>query len=107
MTGAIAEDQLENAAYWLMEDLKKNNVKIYTDSTVKMIEPNAVIYEHNNQVTKIDGVDTIVIAVGSKSNTKVADELKGKVEILTVGDASRARDALCANLEGYRAGFAI
>ena len=107
MTGAIAADAFANAAYWLMEDLKKNNVKIYTDSTVKMIEPNAVIYEHNNQVTKIDGADTIVIAVGSKSNTKVADELKGKAEILTVGDASRARDALCANLEGYRAGFAI
>ena len=37
----------------------------------------------------------------------LAEELAGKAEVITVGDAKSVRDALWANLEGYRAGFAI
>ena len=107
MTGTVAADAFANVAYWLMEDLKKNNVKIYTESTVKMIEPDAVIYEHGDQVNRIGGVDTIVIAVGSRPNKALAEELAGKTEVMTIGDAKSVRDALWANLEGYRAGFAI
>jgi len=52
--------------------------------------------------------DSIVIAVGSKPENKLADDLEGQVpEIHTIGDAKEPRNALHAIREGFLAGLSI
>ena len=58
------------------------------------------VVEDASGTRKIDGFDSIVLAVGSKPDDRVAKSLKGKVpELHVIGDASEPREALEAVYE--------
>ena len=66
------------------------------------------LVEDASGTRKIEGFDTIVLAVGSKSDNHLARELEGKVpELYVIGDASDPREALEAVYEGEEVALRI
>ena len=108
MLSEIAKDEEAAVKYFLLEDLKKNSVKVYVNSPVKEIVEDGVIVTANGKDEKVGPVDTIVMALGSRSVNTLTPELEGKVEkLITIGDAIKVRKALEAIEEGYRIGLEV
>jgi NADPH-dependent 2,4-dienoyl-CoA reductase/sulfur reductase-like enzyme len=102
----IAKDEQDSVRYFLLKDLKENNVAIYTNTPVKEIVDDGVIVDRNGKEEKISPTDTIVLAVGVKPVNELVNKLEGKVnKLITVGDALEVRKALEAIEEGYKAGL--
>jgi 2,4-dienoyl-CoA reductase-like NADH-dependent reductase (Old Yellow Enzyme family)/thioredoxin reductase len=92
----------------LMSRLAFNGVKIITEARVKEITENDVIYEKDGCEKTIHVLDAVVLAVGVKPSTKLAEEVKGKVaELYIIGDAKEQRKALDAIAEGASVGMNI
>ncbi|MFH1088156.1 MAG: FAD-dependent oxidoreductase, partial [Chloroflexota bacterium] len=82
-------------------------VFIYPDSPVYEILDNGVYVNHNRELLFL-AADTVVFAVGMKSENGLVEELKGVVkEIYTIGDAVQPRDGLDAIREGAEVGRKI
>lgn len=108
MQEAIVKLGIPLVNHFLIKDLKENNVTIMTNTAVKEILEDSVLVEKNDQLITLDNIDTVIMAIGSKSENKLADDLNNKVkEVITIGDAVKVRDAVSAVEEGYRAGFQI
>ena len=104
----IANDVVGSVRYFLIKDLKEKDVKVLVDSTVKEVTGDSVIISKGGKEEKIGPFDTIVLAVGVKSENELVSKLQGKVkELVTIGDAMKARKALEAIEEGYKAGLEI
>ncbi|MGB9867655.1 MAG: FAD-dependent oxidoreductase [Bacillota bacterium] len=104
----IAQDEEASARYFLLKDLKEKDVTVYTSAVVKEITENGVLVEVAEQIRKIGPVDTVVVALGVRSQNGLVKNLEGKVErIIPIGDAVEARKALEAIEEGYKAGLEI
>ena len=57
---------------------------------------------------KLEGFDSIVIALGSIPNNELVESLKGKVpEVYVIGDASKPREVMEAVLEGEEVALKI
>ncbi|MBI3761929.1 MAG: FAD-dependent oxidoreductase [Chloroflexi bacterium] len=77
---------------------------------LKAIEEDALAVENtwSHAPRRIEGVDTIVLAMGSRSVDYLYRELKGRVpELYLIGDANAPRRLPNAMLEGTRAGRQI
>lgn len=108
MLPQIAKDEEDAVKYFLLKDLKKNNVKIYVNCIVKEVIDDGVIVETNGERMTISPADTIVMAVGTKSVNDLAEQIKEKVsQVIVVGDAVEVRKALEAVEEGYQAGLTV
>jgi len=59
--------------HFLKKDLKENNVDIMTNTMVKEILEDSVLVERNNEVMTLENIDTVVLAIGSKSENKLAE----------------------------------
>ncbi|MFC1961651.1 FAD-dependent oxidoreductase [Chloroflexota bacterium] len=81
--------------YWpLREKIVRYGVPVYSESQVLQINENGVSILTNHEVWFIPA-DTVVIAVGSKSDNNLVDQLKGIMpEIHIVGDCLEPRSAL-------------
>lgn len=94
--------------YFLIKSLKENDVKVIVNSQVKEITGNSVIFVNGGREEKIGPFDTIVFAVGVQSENELTAKLQGKVkQLITIGDASKARKALEAIEEGCKAGLDV
>ena len=86
----------------------KYNVHVHTSAKVVRVEKDAVIFEKDGAETRIDGVDTIVIATGVKPRKELEEQLSGgKYEVIAVGDASSAKNGFHNIQEGYEAGLRV
>ncbi|MGH2522489.1 MAG: FAD-dependent oxidoreductase, partial [Anaerolineales bacterium] len=77
---------------------------------LKAIEENALLVENvwTHEPRRVEDVDTIVLATGSRSADDLYHALKGRVpEVLLIGDALSPRRLANAMLEANRAGRAI
>jgi len=101
MLEEIASDLVVHLKYFLSKRLAEKGVTTLTSTTVKELGKGYAVVEDASGTRKIDGFDTIVLAVGSKPDDRVAKSLKGKVpELHVIGDASEPREALEAVYEG-------
>lgn len=85
----------------LNERLMQNRVPVYEDSPISEITPKGVYFYHNGYAIFLKA-DTVVLAVGVKPETKLAEELKQAltgVEIYMVGDCVEPRNAMAATSE--------
>jgi len=86
---------------FLMERFAKWGIKEITGAQVKEITDDGVVVEKEGRRETISGIDTIVLAMGTKSVNKLAKQLKGKVaEVYVIGDASEPRKVVDAISEG-------
>jgi 2,4-dienoyl-CoA reductase-like NADH-dependent reductase (Old Yellow Enzyme family)/thioredoxin reductase len=101
MLGEIASDLVVHLKHYLSERLAEKGVTILTSTTVKALGKGYAMVEDSSGRRKIDGFDTIVLAVGSRPNDRIAKGLQGKVpELHVIGDASEPKEALEAVYEG-------
>ena len=92
----------------LLEFLRRNGVCEMTACRVCEVGDGFVLVEHDGEVNRIDGLDAVVYACGSKPYSGLASQLRALGEtVVEVGDARAVRDAFSDVREGFEAGIAI
>jgi 2,4-dienoyl-CoA reductase-like NADH-dependent reductase (Old Yellow Enzyme family)/thioredoxin reductase len=108
MREGIALDLVGHLQYFLNQRLKEKKVQVITSTKVLRCEPSGVWVEDSRGQRKLEGLDSIVTAVGAKSNNALALSLKGKgPEIFVVGDATQPREVLEALVEAEETALKI
>lgn len=82
----IAMDEVDTPRNALLADLKKNEVRVCASTSVQEIKDHSVVVsgKYNEEVE----CDTVVISIGHKPNTVLADELKAAgYDVRVIGDA--------------------
>jgi NADH dehydrogenase FAD-containing subunit len=86
-----------------MERLKDYGVKIETETSIVEFLDDGVIVNKDGNKRKLDGFDTIILALGTRSVNNLKDQLEKKVpELYVIGDALAPRQAIDAIEEGAR-----
>jgi 2,4-dienoyl-CoA reductase-like NADH-dependent reductase (Old Yellow Enzyme family)/thioredoxin reductase len=108
MLEEITSDLVTHLKHYLSKRLTEKGVRILTSTKVKELGQGYALVEDTSGTRKIEGFDTIVLAVGSKSDDSVAKDLEGKVPALhVIGDASKPREALEAVYEAEEVALTI
>jgi 2,4-dienoyl-CoA reductase-like NADH-dependent reductase (Old Yellow Enzyme family)/thioredoxin reductase len=99
----VGADMVAPVRQMLLERLDGLSVEIRTRTVFHGIEGRTLLVEEDGKSDKIEGVDTVVLAVGFRPRREVADEAQklGK-EVHVIGDAKEARSALEAIYEAHR-----
>jgi len=91
----------------LMFKLEDYQVRLLTNTLAKEIKANGLLIERNGTEEFIEA-NSIVIAVGSTTQSSLADELKEFVpELYAVGDCLKPGNIMDAVHEGYKVGLII
>ncbi len=104
----FAEEMAANDRFYLRERLKKNNVKLYKNVSVKEILENGVIFNQLGKEEKLEGFDSLIISEKMRSikDTKELFERKN-IKTHIIGDAASPRNIMFAIAEGEEAGSAV
>lgn len=80
-----------------------------TETSVKEILEASIIVEDKYGIkSKIENIDTVAMAIGSRSVNQLAQLLEGKADkIITIGDAVKVRKAMEAVEEGFLSGLKL
>ena len=106
MLPAIAADMAAAPKTFLMESLRRNDVVLCPNTRVLEITERGVTVENAGAAREIPA-DMVVLAIGSRPVTALAEELKQEFPVTVVGDAATVGKALDGIDAGYRAGLAI
>jgi NADPH-dependent 2,4-dienoyl-CoA reductase/sulfur reductase-like enzyme len=108
MLDNVALDERSSWRSLLIQRLRAKGVGIITGAKVVEILPDGVKYIQAGLEKAIRGMDTIVVAMGTRPNDALAEELRGvSRHLLVVGDAKEPRRALEAIAEGTEIGRTI
>lgn len=90
----------------LKEAIRHYRMDVIKSAKVVGIGDDYVAIEKNGKQIRLDDVDTVVVAAGSRSVNKLETPLN-EAGILThvIGDAKQVRNGLAAMHEGYLAGY--
>ena len=93
---------LENTMYFTLRHLLiEANIPVYQDAPAVEIKENGVYFMYNGNLAFAEA-DTVVLAVGSRSEKQLAEELKRlapEMEVHEIGDCKEPRTARLATLE--------
>jgi 2-enoate reductase len=104
----IAEDLYWPSKVSLLEELSRNKVTILTNLTIKELTDGGVVAADKDGTLRTYRADTIVLALGAKSEEKMVENLKDKVsELYIVGDCANPRKIGEAIHEGFVAGWRV
>lgn len=106
MRDAIAMDMEAGIRDDLRDCLRRCYVEEYTNTAIAGVTDEGAVLRKGDKEFTIP-CDNVVLAVGTRSFTLLADELKGIVETVIVGDAVKARQAIQASKEGFYAGLTV
>lgn len=91
----------------LRERLVEKGVQFFENAPLYEVGEKGVNLLYNKELIHL-AVDTVVLAAGSKSENRLAEQLKGLVpELYTIGDCVEPRDARDAVVEGAEVGRRI
>jgi 2,4-dienoyl-CoA reductase-like NADH-dependent reductase (Old Yellow Enzyme family)/pyruvate/2-oxoglutarate dehydrogenase complex dihydrolipoamide dehydrogenase (E3) component len=108
MLDDVCLDELSPRRSLLILRLRQKGVKIITRARVTDILEDGVIYLHNEETKTLRGIDTIVLATGTRPNNTLMEEIKGKaIPTYVIGDAKSPRNAVQAIAEGAEIGRQI
>jgi 2,4-dienoyl-CoA reductase-like NADH-dependent reductase (Old Yellow Enzyme family)/thioredoxin reductase len=97
MLGEIAADFVAHLRHCLSRRLAEKKVTILTSTKVKALGKGWALVEDAAGTRTLEGFDTIVLAVGSKPDDRLARDLADKVpELYVIGDASKPGEILQA-----------
>ena len=86
MLPTIVEDMNMASRYYLLAKLRELGVNVMTNKEAKEVTSEGMIVESRGKKQTIEA-DTVILAVGSRSNKKLKEELEGKVaELYAIGD---------------------
>ena len=108
MLGEIAADFVIHLKHYLALRLADKKVTVLTSTKVKALGKGWALVEDASGTRKLEGFDTIVLAVGSKPDDRLAKDLEGKVgELYVIGDASKPGEILQAVYDAEDAAIKI
>lgn len=107
MKDAIASDVYMTVRDSMLKRFKKEEIEVYTNTTVSKIDGNTVYAQQNGEEIVLDGFDNIIFAVGSKADKQFENVEDLAEKVYVIGDAKQARSALEAIYEGARVGMSI
>lgn len=108
MRDGIALDLVAHLQYFLNTRLKAKGVQILTSTKAIRFEKEGLWVEDPQGIRRLEGFDSIVIALGSVPNDELVQSLKGKApEVYIVGDASKPREVMEAVLEAEEVALKI
>lgn len=108
MLDNICLDDLSPRRSQLILRLKQKGVKILTGARVTEILEDGVVYVQNGKTETLRGIDTIVLATGTKPNRGLQVEIERRgVPVFVLGDAKEPRNAVHAIAEGADIGRRI
>jgi len=108
MLPEIAGDVPLSVKFFLMQRLQEYGVQIQTETSVVELLDDGAIVNQNGKDLRLEGFDTIVLALGTKSVNYLKEQLEGKVaELYVIGDALEPRKAIEAIEEGARVALKI
>jgi len=100
MREGIALDQVVHLQHFLNKRLREKGVQILTLTKAVRFEKEGLWVEDPQERKRLEGFDSVVIALGSIPNDAIVDSLRGKVpEVYVVGDASKPREVMEALVE--------
>jgi 2,4-dienoyl-CoA reductase (NADPH2) len=103
----LGRDVERNTFLTLRQNLLDNGVFVYPDSPVLEITKEGVCLVQDHELLSIKA-DTVVLAVGSKAENKLAQELEAVIpNVYRIGDCVEPRDAMEAIYEGREVGCKI
>ena len=105
MLDQLAKDLPAIARQLQLIALEENNVKIVTEATVQEITDTAIIASQRGEKVVVPA-DSVVLALGYRSDTSLKDELEGQ-RVLRLGDCVKPRKILDAIREGFDTGAAV
>lgn len=89
---------------FLLKSLKEGGVRIFTETKVERIGPSSVITGCGREFE----ADTVVLAVGVRSDNALAQELEAAgLTVHVIGDALKPRNLLNATKEGHETAVAL
>jgi len=99
---------LGNSTRWFMlNEMKQLGIKIMTSTIAKSVVPDGILVTQSDGQEKLIPCDNVVIAVGSRPDNALYNEIKDEFPSALLGDAGRVRTALDAIREGFDAGYKI
>jgi len=104
MKGHFAPNMGRIARFALRRHLDKDNVELIKNCVVEEIGDEIIKVKKNERQELLYGINTIVLAVGSKSNDEIAQNIKEEVKrVFVIGDAAEPTGAMEAVFEGWEA----
>jgi 2,4-dienoyl-CoA reductase-like NADH-dependent reductase (Old Yellow Enzyme family)/thioredoxin reductase len=108
MREGIALDLVGHLQHFLNIRLMEKGVKLLTNTKAVRFEREGLWVEGPQGRKRLEGFDSIVVALGSKPDNDLVESLKGKVpEVYVVGDASKPREVMEAVLEAEEVALKI
>jgi 2,4-dienoyl-CoA reductase-like NADH-dependent reductase (Old Yellow Enzyme family)/thioredoxin reductase len=108
MLEGIALDLVAHLHYFLNKRLREKGVHILTSTKGVRFEKGGLWVEDPQGTRKLEGFDSIVLALGSTPDDEIVHSLEGKVpEVYVIGDASKPREVMEALLEGEEVALKI
>jgi NADPH-dependent 2,4-dienoyl-CoA reductase/sulfur reductase-like enzyme len=105
MRGEIGIDVIPRVRHFLLQRLEASKVGVQTLATVCRVLHDGAVIDQSGEARQLTGYDSIVLALGTKSQCTLAAELKGgPYEVVVIGDAAHPRNALDAILEANEVG---
>ena len=83
--------------------LQKNDVPVYTNTKVVLVEGSTAFLRKQNeeQEIKIENLDIYVVATGMHSEKELIKKLENRISVYTVGDADNIGDVVSAIQNAY------
>jgi pyruvate/2-oxoglutarate dehydrogenase complex dihydrolipoamide dehydrogenase (E3) component len=108
MLEQLAQDMTAFERTLLLTRLRTKAVEIITSAEVKEILDDGVMVLRDGQEEAIRGMDSMIVAMGTRSVDDLSEEIKDSVaEVYVIGDAKEPRKVLEAITEGSAVGRRI
>ena len=103
MTKTLAANEGGAGRAVLITRMLSKGVHVLTEAKVTEITEDAISYEKDGEIHTIAGADTLVLAMGYRPNTKLADDLAAAgVATHVLGDANKCGNIRDAIGDGYK-----
>lgn len=108
MQPQIMKDGEYSPTYYMKQRFREYGVDVYTSTKLMEIGDHVVVAERDGSEVRIENVDTVVIAVGVRTDNSLLEHLDNlECRVIKVGDANGVKNGYLGIREGYEAGLAI
>jgi hypothetical protein len=104
----FAEEMSSNDRFYLRERLKRDNVSLYKNVSIKQFLPHGTVFTSGGEKIELQGFDSVVIAEKMTSIRKASELFKDiHIPVHVIGDAKSPRILMHAISEAEDIGRAV
>jgi len=92
----------------LLDRMAEKKIAVLTKSKVREITADGLVIEKEEGTEEITGIDTVVVAVGSRPRNNLLKSLEGQdIPVYAIGDCVKPRKIIEAIHEGFRRAYSL